>query len=271
MLSTSYTTDHGSYYHECFLRDLPDLTCLIRRLPSNLGKSTPFPDGEPNFYLISEQYPLPAKKKKKAGSSSSSRSSSTQGKGHEGGASASNPSGGGTSKLDMFANLAASSEQPSSSMVPYQGNHPIPDDLMTMSMGFNFSNMSSDPFVAQYASQYFGNFDNNHQTAYPTAQQQQHELYLRSQQASQHVPNHEDYTYFPQKSSSNYGNNSQVGTYGNAYLGTQQPGEAAKPQQKQEEKKAVGTVSVDPFEPIPIKSPRGSKKCIEGKEEEEAN
>ena len=269
MLSTSYTTDHGSYYHECFLRDLPDLTCLIRRLPSNLGKSTPFPDGEPNFYLISEQYPLAPKKKKKA----------AQGKGHEGGAmvssttsSASNSSGGGTSKLDMFANLAASSEQPSSSMmVPYQGNHPIPDDFMTMSMGFNFSNMSSDPFTAQYASQYFGNFDNNHQTAYPTSQQQ-HELYLRSQQASQHVPNHEDYTYFPQKSSSNYNNNSQVGTYGNAYLGTQQPGEAAKSQQKQEpEKKAVGTVSVDPFEPIPIKSPKGSKKCIEGKEEEEAN
>ena len=215
------------------------------------------------------------KKKKKAGSSSSSRPSSTQGKGHEGGAmvsSASNPSGGGTSKLDMFANLAASSEQPpSSSMVPYQGNHPISDDLMTMSMGFNFSNMSSDPFAAQYASQYFGNFDNNHQTAYPTSQQQ-HELYLRSQQASQHVPNHEDYTYFPQKSSSNYNNNSQVGTYGNAYLGTQQPGEAAKSQQKQESKeKAANTVSVDPFEPIPVKSPRGSKKCIEGKEEGEAN
>ena len=172
----------------------------------------------------------------------------------------------------MFANLAASSEQPpSSSMVPYQGNHPISDDLMTMSMGFNFSNMSSDPFVAQYASQYFGNFDNNHQTAYPTSQQQ-HELYLRSQQASQHVPNHEDYTYFPQKSSSNYNNNSQVGTYGNAYLGTQQPGEAAKSQQKQESKeKAANTVSVDPFEPIPVKSPRGSKKCIEGKEEGEAN
>ena len=186
--------------------------------------------------------------------------------------SAPNSSGGGTSKLDMFANLAASSEQPSSSMmVPYQGNHPIPDDFMTMSMGFNFSNMSSDPFAAQYASQYFGNFDNNHQTAYPTSQQQ-HELYLRSQQASQHVPNHEDYTYFPQKSSSNYNNNSQVGTYGNAYLGTQQPGEAAKSQQKQESKeKAANTVSVDPFEPIPVKSPRGSKKCIEGKEEGEAN
>lgn len=51
--------DHGCYYHECFLRTLPQLTCLIRRLPSNLGKSSPFPEGEPNFYVISQEYPLP--------------------------------------------------------------------------------------------------------------------------------------------------------------------------------------------------------------------
>lgn len=256
--------DHGSYYHECFLRDLPDLTCLIRRLPSNLGKSTPFPDGEPNFYLISQQYPLPPKKKNAVSSSSSSRSSSTQGKGYGGGAT-SNPSDG-TSKLDMFANLAASSEQPSSSsmMVPYQGNNPIPDDFMSMSMGFNFSNMSSDPFVAQYASRYLNNFD-NHQTAYPTPQQQQQqELYIRSQQTS-YVSNHEGYNLPGQRSSSNYSNNSQAGMHGNAYLGTQQPGEATNrsPRQKQEEKKAEGTVSKDPFEPIPVKSPKGSKKYIE--------
>eukprot|EP00571_Detonula_confervacea_P010867 CAMPEP_0172302126 /NCGR_PEP_ID=MMETSP1058-20130122/3875_1 /TAXON_ID=83371 /ORGANISM="Detonula confervacea, Strain CCMP 353" /LENGTH=381 /DNA_ID=CAMNT_0013012491 /DNA_START=84 /DNA_END=1229 /DNA_ORIENTATION=- len=50
--------DFGCYYHECFLRDLPKLSCLIRRLPPNLGKSTPFAEGEPNFYLISEEYPL---------------------------------------------------------------------------------------------------------------------------------------------------------------------------------------------------------------------
>lgn len=51
--------DFGCYYQECFLRGLPNLTCLIRRLPPNLGKSTPFAEGEPNFYRISEQYPLP--------------------------------------------------------------------------------------------------------------------------------------------------------------------------------------------------------------------
>mmetsp|Transcript_13349 Transcript_13349/g.24222 ORF Transcript_13349/g.24222 Transcript_13349/m.24222 type:complete len:428 (+) Transcript_13349:118-1401(+) len=51
--------DLGCYYHECFLRDLPKLTCLIRRLSANQGKSTPYPAGEPNFYRISETYPLP--------------------------------------------------------------------------------------------------------------------------------------------------------------------------------------------------------------------
>ena len=51
--------DFGCYYHECFLRQLPELTCLIRRLPPNLGKTTPFPDGEPNFYMISRQFPVP--------------------------------------------------------------------------------------------------------------------------------------------------------------------------------------------------------------------
>lgn len=51
--------DLGCYYHESFLRDMSEITCLIRRLPPNLGKSTPFAEGEPNFYLISQEYPLP--------------------------------------------------------------------------------------------------------------------------------------------------------------------------------------------------------------------
>jgi len=51
--------DFGCFYQESFLRDLPELTCLIRRLAANLGKSTPFAKGEPNFYKISEKYPLP--------------------------------------------------------------------------------------------------------------------------------------------------------------------------------------------------------------------
>lgn len=58
----SFYPDFGCYYHECFLRGLPKLTCLIRRLPPNLGKSTPFAEGEPNFYLISDEYPLPGSK-----------------------------------------------------------------------------------------------------------------------------------------------------------------------------------------------------------------
>lgn len=53
--------DNGCYYHECFLRGIPDVTCLIRRLPSNLGKCAPFAEGEPDFYLISEQFPVPPK------------------------------------------------------------------------------------------------------------------------------------------------------------------------------------------------------------------
>lgn len=51
--------DFGCYYHECFLRDIPAITCLIRRLAPNRGKATPFAEGEPNFYKIGEVYPLP--------------------------------------------------------------------------------------------------------------------------------------------------------------------------------------------------------------------
>jgi len=68
-------TDLGCYYHESFLRDLPKLTCLIRRLAPNLGKSTPFAEGEPNFYRISEAYPLPP-----PGSSSEDKTSNTTSK-----------------------------------------------------------------------------------------------------------------------------------------------------------------------------------------------
>lgn len=51
--------DLGCHYHECFLRGLPKLTCLIRRLPPSLGKAAPYPAGEPNFYTISAKFPLP--------------------------------------------------------------------------------------------------------------------------------------------------------------------------------------------------------------------
>eukprot|EP00571_Detonula_confervacea_P011564 CAMPEP_0172307574 /NCGR_PEP_ID=MMETSP1058-20130122/8402_1 /TAXON_ID=83371 /ORGANISM="Detonula confervacea, Strain CCMP 353" /LENGTH=437 /DNA_ID=CAMNT_0013019779 /DNA_START=45 /DNA_END=1358 /DNA_ORIENTATION=+ len=51
--------DYGCYYHECFLRDMSQLTWLMKRLPSNQGKPTPFAGGEPKFYLISMLRPLP--------------------------------------------------------------------------------------------------------------------------------------------------------------------------------------------------------------------
>jgi len=51
--------DEGCYYHEAFLRGLPQLTCFIRRLPPNLGKSAKHPDGEPDFYTISDKFPVP--------------------------------------------------------------------------------------------------------------------------------------------------------------------------------------------------------------------
>mmetsp|Transcript_1758 Transcript_1758/g.3319 ORF Transcript_1758/g.3319 Transcript_1758/m.3319 type:complete len:272 (-) Transcript_1758:234-1049(-) len=60
-LSSSFP-DFGCYYHECFLRDIPEITCLIRRLTSKLGKAKPFAAGEPNFYKINEKYPLPPQK-----------------------------------------------------------------------------------------------------------------------------------------------------------------------------------------------------------------
>mmetsp|Transcript_27005 Transcript_27005/g.48725 ORF Transcript_27005/g.48725 Transcript_27005/m.48725 type:complete len:542 (-) Transcript_27005:23-1648(-) len=50
--------DCGCYYHEAFLRGIPELTELLRRVPANQGKSTPG-DEEPNFYLISSSRPLP--------------------------------------------------------------------------------------------------------------------------------------------------------------------------------------------------------------------
>ena len=52
-----YSTDEGAYYHEAFLRGLPQLTCFIRRLPPAAGgKPLPSPDEEPRFY---EMDPLP--------------------------------------------------------------------------------------------------------------------------------------------------------------------------------------------------------------------
>lgn len=56
--------DEGCYYHEAFLRGLPELTCFIRRLPRGGEKkahTTPSgePEEEPDLYRISVQRPVP--------------------------------------------------------------------------------------------------------------------------------------------------------------------------------------------------------------------
>eukprot|EP01082_Thalassiosira_pseudonana_P001304 g1710.t1 g1710 contig10:2637412-2639558(+) len=50
--------DHKSWYHELFLRGKPELTILMERLV-NPGKRIPDKQGEPNFYNIAKDYPLP--------------------------------------------------------------------------------------------------------------------------------------------------------------------------------------------------------------------
>eukprot|EP00585_Thalassiosira_rotula_P012279 CAMPEP_0196131972 /NCGR_PEP_ID=MMETSP0910-20130528/1759_1 /TAXON_ID=49265 /ORGANISM="Thalassiosira rotula, Strain GSO102" /LENGTH=564 /DNA_ID=CAMNT_0041391499 /DNA_START=258 /DNA_END=1952 /DNA_ORIENTATION=- len=50
--------DCKSYYHECFLRGRPELTRLMQRL-INPGKRLPDKSGEPDFYEISKNFPLP--------------------------------------------------------------------------------------------------------------------------------------------------------------------------------------------------------------------
>jgi hypothetical protein len=50
--------DRNSYYHELFLRWRPHLVKWMRR-PDKVGKQMPDPANEPNFYSISERFPLP--------------------------------------------------------------------------------------------------------------------------------------------------------------------------------------------------------------------
>mmetsp|Transcript_33936 Transcript_33936/g.81204 ORF Transcript_33936/g.81204 Transcript_33936/m.81204 type:complete len:415 (+) Transcript_33936:307-1551(+) len=62
--------DNGCFYHECFLRAMPELTAMITRVPPKQGKCSPFPDGEPNFEDISKRYPVPLKAKQGKGGAS---------------------------------------------------------------------------------------------------------------------------------------------------------------------------------------------------------
>lgn len=50
--------DFGCYYHECFLRGIPQITSLIRRLPPGGGKKIPLKSEEPDFYKMSIYFPL---------------------------------------------------------------------------------------------------------------------------------------------------------------------------------------------------------------------
>lgn len=50
--------DFNAYYHEYFLRGVPHLTALMKRVQSNKGKLLPHVEGEPNFYEIEKQFPL---------------------------------------------------------------------------------------------------------------------------------------------------------------------------------------------------------------------
>ena len=51
--------DFNAYYHECFLRGMPHLTVLLKRVAPNQGKLLPHVEGEPNFYEIEKRFPLP--------------------------------------------------------------------------------------------------------------------------------------------------------------------------------------------------------------------
>ena len=50
--------DFSAFYHECFLRGLPHLIGMMKRVKPNQGKLLPHAEGEPNFYEIDKQYPL---------------------------------------------------------------------------------------------------------------------------------------------------------------------------------------------------------------------
>ena len=51
--------DFNAVYHECFLRGLPHLTGMMKRVSPNQGRLTPNMEGEPNFYDINTQFPMP--------------------------------------------------------------------------------------------------------------------------------------------------------------------------------------------------------------------
>ncbi|KAL3785967.1 hypothetical protein HJC23_005676 [Cyclotella cryptica] len=51
--------DYRCYYHECFLRGLPHLTRVMKRVEPYQGKLLPHVEAEPNFYEMPAVHPLP--------------------------------------------------------------------------------------------------------------------------------------------------------------------------------------------------------------------
>ncbi|KAL7550043.1 hypothetical protein ACHAWF_013309 [Thalassiosira exigua] len=104
--------DLGCYYHECFLRDLPELTWLILRLATNQGKATPYPAGEPNFYQITERFPLPPPPL--AGTGGTSNGTNASPEVHSG----QDPAAGGTDVASRLSLMAQQWQQQQMQMMP---------------------------------------------------------------------------------------------------------------------------------------------------------
>ena len=51
--------DFNAFYHECFLRGMPKLVALMKRVSPNQGRLLPDVEGEPNFYQIDKYFKLP--------------------------------------------------------------------------------------------------------------------------------------------------------------------------------------------------------------------
>jgi hypothetical protein len=51
--------DFNAYYHECFLRGMPQFVVLMKRVTPNQGRLLPHVEGEPNFYEIDKHFRLP--------------------------------------------------------------------------------------------------------------------------------------------------------------------------------------------------------------------
>jgi hypothetical protein len=51
--------DFNAYYHKSFLRGMPQLAVLMKRVKPNQGRLLPHMEGEPNFYELDKHFWLP--------------------------------------------------------------------------------------------------------------------------------------------------------------------------------------------------------------------